>query len=239
MIHHIFFRYQAPSLFLVPFLAEQRTIVHHDVVIPSLCSGFTFCYCERKHPSISLPATSLSDIVLLSDDFVRIWKHNDPDLALLELHEMQASAEKIKTALLNPSSSRSNITRASRHSSHSNTHQHSHIKIRTRANVTLMPSNLAFEAAKVMFFQAQKEANICNKERFRNPYLNKFNAKFDRADAVKARAADAAAMTPNETESSMRREISMCTTSNFQIRLGTPLHWLRKLTHERKSLCLS
>jgi hypothetical protein len=77
----------------------------------------------------SLPATSPSDIVLLVDDFVRLWKQNNPDLAPLELHEVQASAEKIKTALLSPSNSQSNITGTSRYSSHSNTHRHSHIKI--------------------------------------------------------------------------------------------------------------
>jgi hypothetical protein len=164
----------------------------------------------------SLPATSPSDIVLLVDDFVRLWKQNNPDLAPLELHEVQASAEKIKIALLSPSNNQSNIARTSRHSSHSHTHRHSHIRIRTRANATLTPGNFSLEAAKGIVSQAQKAANIRNKERFRNPRLNKYYAKFDRADAIRARAADAAAITPNETVSSMRREIDMCTTSNFE-----------------------
>lgn len=135
-----------------------------------------------------------SDPIALVDDFLQHWKEKHPGLESNELQRIQASADTVKAALLNPNQNSNGTVRRDtgidppRYS----------MKPRQQTKSSASSGNFTIQQARAIVRQAQLEANAINRERFQNPRLNNYYASFGKHEALRARAADAASITPSE-----------------------------------------
>jgi hypothetical protein len=172
------------------------------LALPLLASGNTLrnVFVPRNESAPKAINSSPSDVSSLVDDFVEVWKKDNPDLATSQLEKIHDSANAVKVALLNPTTNINNTKREYHHSSSPHSVHHTSFHRRQIANSTLPSGNsTTVEEAREIVRRAQKEANARNRERFENPRLNNYYASFSKPAALKARADDAAAITPNAT----------------------------------------
>ncbi|RYP72592.1 hypothetical protein DL771_004087 [Monosporascus sp. 5C6A] len=172
---------------LLGSLLPRTLALYADIVVVSLIVAFC-------------PA----DISSFVDDFVETWKKENPGLGSSEPDKVLATANTVKAALLNPSfnSKRTAVPPPLPHPP-----RHVPLYRRQLANSTLS-TNSTLEEARALVSQAQKEANLRSRERFQNPRLNTYYGSFSPAAAVKARAADVAALTVNETVAAAAAQVA-------------------------------
>ncbi|KAJ8120637.1 hypothetical protein ONZ43_g2705 [Nemania bipapillata] len=144
-------------------------------------------FVPRNDPSYVAGDTSPVDISDVVDEFVETWKQSNPDLGAAGIAQIIDTAQKVKDSILNPPIQEKRAPRP-----HALPRYHVPLHLRQHNNSTL-------EKARILVLNAQKEANLRNRERFQNPRSNTYYAKHSSKTARGFQAADMAAMTVNET----------------------------------------
>ncbi len=152
----------------------------------------------QNESSIPHADISPSDISASVDDFVEVWKQNNPQLGPAELKAILVSAETAKAAILNPSSHFTSNKTARKVSDNSPKYPIQPLRSRQQQNSTLSTGNFTLEEARLVVYQYQQAANAHTRERFENPRLNNYYAHSNKTASLKARAHDAAAITPSD-----------------------------------------
>ncbi|ETS81736.1 hypothetical protein PFICI_06738 [Pestalotiopsis fici W106-1] len=145
--------------------------------------------------ALPLLASGSIDISAFIDDFLEQWKIDNPDLESDQLAQVIDTANTVKEAVLNPTQ---NKKRTSKHQSRA-PYKPSHPHFRRQLANSTAISNSTLEEARALVLEAQKEANIRNRERFQNPRLNNYYDSFSTEAARVRRRADAEAFAVNST----------------------------------------